>query len=325
MSRIIPLLEKINDKEMSSMFLNNIGLIWYEKGLYEKAEPMFREAFNLLDVPTTRINLAKVCYARGKAEECDTLLAKALEGANFDEKAEIYQFMAEKAEKENSPEEANIFHKKEKIMQDSALARKKTEEMLSLQNEYDNMKKDERTGHRIGMIIVISVSALLFFAISSVVLFRRRANRTRRQITEIRKETDKYQRELENAERTSRGDKKEIERLRKKLEQGEARLSAILDRGKDLYDSVKLDGNVSRWSKDDFEAVVEYLRAKMPDEVRMIEETHTKLTAYATFFLLLSAIGMDAADTARIMGISQGAVRTMRHRLKKKEKGGNNN
>ncbi|CCX68843.1 tetratricopeptide repeat protein [Prevotella sp. CAG:255] len=52
---------------------------------------------------------------------------------------------------------------------------------------------------------------------------------------------------------------------------------------------------------------------------------HTKLTAYATFFLLLSAIGMDAADTARIMGISQGAVRTMRHRLKKKEKGENNN
>ena len=243
----------------------------------------------------------------------------------FDEKAEIYQFMAEKAEEENRPEEANIFHKKEKIMQDSALARKKTEEMLSLQNEYDNMKKDERTGHRIGMIIIISASALLFFAISSVFLFRRRANRTRRQITEIRKETDKYQRELENAERTSRGDKKEIERLRKKLEQGEARLSAILDRGKDLYDSVKLDGNVSRWSKDDFEAVVEYLRAKMPDEVRMIEETHTKLTAYATFFLLLSAIGMDAADTARIMGISQGAVRTMRHRLKKKEKSGNNN
>ena len=319
MSRIIPLLEKINDKEMSSMFLNNIGLIWYEKGLYEKAEPMFRQAFNLLDVPTTRINLAKVCYARGKAEECDTLLAKALEGANFEEKAEIYQFMAEKAEEENRPEEANIFHKKEKCMQDSALARKKTEEMLSLQNEYDNMKKDERTGHRIGMIIVISASALLFFTISSVILFRRRANRTRRQITEIRKETDKYQRELENAERTSRGDKKEIERLRKKLEQGEARLSAILDRGKDLYDSVKLDGNVSRWSKDDFEAVVEYLRAKMPDEVRMIEETHTKLTAYATFFLLLSATGTDAANTARIMGISQGAVRTMRHRLKKKE------
>lgn len=324
MSRIIPLLEKINDKEMSSMFLNNIGLIWYEKGLYEKAEPMFRQAFNLLDVPTTRINLAKVCYDRGKTEVCDTLLAKALEGANFDEKAEIYQFMAEKAEKENRPEEANIFHKK-KIMQDSALARKKTEEMLSLQNEYDNMKKDERTGQRIGMIIIISVSVLLFFAISSVFLFRRRANRTRRQITEIRKETDKYQRKLENAERTSRGDKKEIERLRKKLEQGEARLSAILDRGKDLYDSVKLDGNVSRWSKDDFEAVVEYLRAKMPDEVRMIEGTHTKLTAYATFFLLLSATGMDAADTARIMGISQGAVRTMRHRLKKKEKSGNNN
>lgn len=325
LTKILPHLKKIKSRTERVAYISNIGYIFYEYKEYEKAEPLFREAFNLLDTTTTCINLAKVCYARGKAEECDTLLAKALEGANFEEKAEIYQFMAEKAEKENRPEEANIFHKKEKIMQDSALARKKTEEMLSLQNEYDNMKKDERTGHRIGMIIVISASALLFFAISSVVLFRRRANRTHRQITEIRKETDKYQRELENAERTSRGDKKEIERLKKKLEQGEARLSAILDRGKDLYDSVKLDGNVSRWSKDDFEAVVEYLRAKMPDEVRMIEETHTKLTAYATFFLLLSAIGMDAADTARIMGISQGAVRTMRHRLKKKEKGGNNN
>lgn len=285
---------------------------------------MFRQAFNLLDVPTTRINLAKVCYARGKAEECDTLLAKALEGANFDEKAEIYQFMAEKAEEENRPEEANIFHKKEKSCR-TAHWQKKDRRNDFIAKRIRQHEKDERTDHRIGMIIIISASALLFFTISSVVLFRRRANRTRRQITEIRKETDKYQRELENAERTSRGDKKEIERLRKKLEQGEARLSAILDRGKDLYDSVKLDGNVSRWSKDDFEAVVEYLRAKMPDEVRMIEETHTKLTAYATFFLLLSAIGMDAADTARIMGISQGAVRTMRHRLKKKEKGGNNN
>lgn len=49
--------------------------------------------------------------------------------------------MAEKAEKESRPEEANEYHKKEKIMQDSALARKKTEEMLSLQNEYDNMKR----------------------------------------------------------------------------------------------------------------------------------------------------------------------------------------
>lgn len=324
-TKILRHLKRITSKVERVAYMTNIGYIFYEYGEYKKAEPMFRQAFNLLDVPTTRINLAKVCYARGKTEVCDTLLAKALEGANFDEKAEIYQFMAEKAEEENRPEEANIFHKKEKIMQDSALARKKTEEMLSLQNEYDNMKKDERTGQRIGMIIVISASALLFFAISSAVLFRRRANRTRCQITEIRNETDKYQRELENAERTSRGDKKEIERLRKKLEQGEARLSAILDRGKNLYDSVKLDGNVSRWSKDDFEAVVEYLRAKMPDEVRMIEETHTKLTAYATFFLLLSATGMDAADTARIMGISQGAVRTMRHRLKKKEKGGNNN
>lgn len=120
--------------------MNNIGLIWYEKGLYEKAEPMFREAFNLLDVPTTRINLAKVCYARGKTEVCDTLLAKALEGANFDEKAEIYQFMAEKAEKENRPEEANIFHKK-KMHAGQRTGKKKTEEMLSLQNEYDNMKR----------------------------------------------------------------------------------------------------------------------------------------------------------------------------------------
>ena len=94
--------------------MTNIGYIFYEYGEYKKAEPLFRQAFNLLDVPTTRINLAKVCYARGKAEECDTLLAKALEGANFEEKAEIYQFMAEKAEKENRPEEANIFHKKKK-------------------------------------------------------------------------------------------------------------------------------------------------------------------------------------------------------------------
>lgn len=141
LTKILPHLKRITSKVERVAYMTNIGYIFYEYGEYKKAEPMFRQAFNLLDVPTTRINLAKVCYARGKAEECDTILAKALEGANFDEKAEIYQFMAEKAEKESRPEEANEYHKKEKIMQDSALARKKTEEMLSLQNEYDNMKR----------------------------------------------------------------------------------------------------------------------------------------------------------------------------------------
>lgn len=48
--------------------------------------------------------------------------------------------MAEKAEKENRPEEANIFHKK-KNHAGQRTGKKKTEEMLSLQNEYDNMKR----------------------------------------------------------------------------------------------------------------------------------------------------------------------------------------
>ena len=72
------------------------------------------------------------------------------------------------------------------------------------------------------------------------------------------------------------------------------------------------------WSKADFEYAVEYLRAKKPDEVRKIEQEYYNLTSYSTFFLCLGLLGVKPSDAAKVLNVSQGAVRAMRFRLKTK-------
>ena len=65
---------------------------------------------------------------------------------------------------------------------------------------------------------------------------------------------------------------------------------------------------------------MEYLRADGCGAVEAVKRSHSRLTAYNTFFLLLTALGVESSDVARVMNVSQGAVRTMRHRLRNKEK-----
>lgn len=73
-NKIYPNIDKIERNGDRAALLSNIGLLYYENKLYNEAEPLFRNAFKLLPVPTTQINLAKTCYMLGKDAEGDTLI-----------------------------------------------------------------------------------------------------------------------------------------------------------------------------------------------------------------------------------------------------------
>ena len=87
-----------------------------------------------------------------------------------------------------------------------------------------------------------------------------------------------------------------------------------------LCEGIRGGGTTAGWASADYEAAVEYLRADGCGAVEDVERSHSRLTAYNTFFLLLPALGVESSDAARVMNVSQGAVRTMRHRLRNKEK-----
>lgn len=89
-------LKYISSNEDKATFLSNIGVIYYDNGNYHKAEQMFIVAEKLLSVPQTQTNLTKVYGMLGKDSEADSLFETAWAKADYEIKAEILQFKAER-------------------------------------------------------------------------------------------------------------------------------------------------------------------------------------------------------------------------------------
>lgn len=320
MKKIGPYVSKVKDKNDIIMYICNLGYLYYELGEYKKATPLIEKAFKMIPVPTTRIKLAKLYYAINRKAEADSLMKEAWIGATFEQKKEILDFLAEKAEKEKRFEEASDLYKKSQAMQDSITMKRKTEEIITLQTEHDRLETEQKAKDREIIIEVIFALIVLFLAVSSVLLYRRSTNKARKEMEKSRKTLARLTAMLEEAESSKRSNEHEIKRLKNAADKQKKKMAAILDRGRDLHESITAGGTTAGWAKSDFEAVIEYVRVKHPESIERIENSHNRLTAYNTFFLLLDATGTGTDETARIMGISAGAVRTMKHRLRKREK-----
>ena len=135
MQKIEPYLNIVSEDERAP-FINNIGYLYSETGFYGKAEPLLRTAVSLLPCAVTYTSLAKNCYRQGKDREADSLMRLAEPYADFETKAEMCQFLAERAERKGDYEAASRLYRQAKAMQDSMEAQRPTEETVTMQREY---------------------------------------------------------------------------------------------------------------------------------------------------------------------------------------------
>ena len=82
-----------------------------------------------------------------------------------------------------------------------------------------------------------------------------------------------------------------------------------------LYDEIKKDGTTSGWSNDDYKCFIDYYKAIDFPAFCRIQKKYAPNTPHNTFFLILYEMGMGDKDVRRIMGITQEAIRSTRHRI----------
>ena len=105
-------------------------------------------------------------------------------------------------------------------------------------------------------------------------------------------------------------------KIRELVEQNSPRLV----RGKMLYDDIKKDGTTSGWSNDDYKYFIDFYKAIDFPAFCRIQKKYAPNTAHNTFFLILYEMGMDDKDVRRIMGVTQEAIRSTRHRIQQNTK-----
>ena len=112
----------------------------------------------------------------------------------------------------------------------------------------------------------------------------------------------------------------QIEELNGKIRELVEQNSPRLVRGKMLYDDIKKDGTTSGWSNDDYKYFIDFYKAIDFPAFCRIQKKYAPNTAHNTFFLILYEMGMDDKDVRRIMGVTQEAIRSTRHRIQQNTK-----
>lgn len=269
---------------------------------------------------TMRINLAKVCHALHKDEETDTLLKAAWKEAGYDEKAEILEFLGKISEEKQLYKESADYYRRARAMQDSARMARNTEVLVSAQKNLDHNELERKLNERNKLTLWTVVLVAAVIGAASYAYNRSRLNKAHKAIKDGQRMIERYTMELEQLKAGGEENRSRIAILETKIKERIERQRAILERGRKLCEGIRGGGTTAGWASADYEAAVEYLRADGCGAVEAVKRSHSRLTAYNTFFLLLPALGVESSDVARVMNVSQGAVRTMRHRLRNKEK-----
>ena len=94
----------------------------------------------------------------------------------------------------------------------------------------------------------------------------------------------------------------------------------MINSGKALYDGIVAGGTTATWKKKDFDEFIEYYRTRRPEAVAEAEEGYSRLSSTHIFYLMLADMGVAGDDMRRILCLTDGALRTMRSRIKSRKK-----
>lgn len=304
----------------SAVFITNIGMIYYESGEYRKAEQMFIVAENLLSMPQTQTNLAKVYGMLGKDSESDSLFRMAWAKADYETKAEILQFKAERADSKGDFEVSTKLLKDVQAMKDSMALQNSPEEAVRTQHEYEHEQYKRETADREIYAALAIAAAVAVMAALGTGYHRKRINKARSTISNSRQKIEEYTERIGALEKSDKQNSIEIEKLTRKIKNLKEEQTKILSRGKTLYEKIKSGETAATWRKQEFEEFAEYYRIGNPQTMDRIENGYSRLSAVNTFYIILADIGYDDTGAAHIMNMSHGAMRTMKSRINAKKK-----
>lgn len=314
--KIIPYLHEINNDEERAWYMHNIGYVYYENGHYAEAEKFLREAAMLYQAPMINVNLAKNCYMLGKDHEADSLVKLINNDASFEEKAEMSQFLAERAERKGDYEAATRLYRQAKALEDSAARQKRTEETVTMQRDYEREEytKSVRNKEIMWTAIAFIVAALL--AASGLAYHRKTVNRAKKTIADADRKIKEYNERLAALERQDSRHTNEVKELERKIRRLKDEQTAVINSGQALYNDIMAGGTVATWRKKEFDEFIEYYRVCRPEAVAGVESGYSRLSSTHVFYLLLADMGRDDDEARRILGMTAGAVRTMKSRIR---------
>lgn len=310
---------KHTPQELKAELYANAGAYYFNKNNLTAAKAHVKKSLNLKPTAAGYYILGSIYLEQGKDGEAWTLWSKALGTDDLELKAEIMQWMITLKRKQGEFEEAAEWTDRTNKVKDSLKMQRHSEDILRLQNDVERNEMTKSTDKRQN-VMAVTVSALACILAALAAYHRMRIRKARDTISKHQALNEKYSRRIEHIAASEEHNEREINRLRRKISDLREKETSILNLGRKLYDDIENGGAAVKWGKNEFEAYVEFCRVRHPELTKEAEKGRGKLTAYNTFFLILCEKGIGKDKIQHITGMSPGALRTLKYRLRQKEK-----
>ena len=317
--QMIPYLDdliRVEGENFSPIFLSNIGYNYMSVGRYEEAEDYLAQSLKIKETAVAYEDLAWIYHKKGDAEYANLLRLKANAiNDNWPKHKILYHLLQYDIEHQNLEGAEQKLYRMMTIS-DSLRKADADRTVLEYQRKFDTLVAQE--AHRRWLTWAgIALGSLLFVIMLLIVYIRYRRAKERLVLTEQQMLISGYVNEIAQLKNQQTDDDttQQIEELNSRIRELVEQESPRLVKGKMLYDEIKRDGTTSGWSNDDYKCFIDYYKAFDFAAFCRIQKRYSPKTAHNTFFLILYEMGLDDKAVRRIMGVTQEAIRSTRHRI----------
>lgn len=212
-------------------------------------------------------------------------------------------------------------------LKDSLANRFHEENVKAQQIEFDRKVEQKRaaqarqwlTGGVAAAVMVICLMAWYYF---------RRKKKNVLVLTEKEKLIEELREDRNDANEKLKATQDEMNAMRLDLQEQERKIRSFdrerkkreqwLGHGRTLLESLLNQGNMALWNHQDYEDFIGYYRITNSRFAKTIDEEYTDLSPNQSVLVILDDIGMSDDDVMRAMNLTNGALRTLRSRLRQR-------
>ncbi len=300
-----------------SYALGNLGTIFLGGNKIDSAKIYFEKTIAAYPHPFSIQRLAEVYYIQGNYKEADSLWNKALQSANLRDKVEFYRSIYGRKFENNDFKGAAEAANQLLLLKDSLVQQMQTAEVQEIQLKYDKEVERRKLDRFIRWALLVALA--LISVIAGVVIYHiRKRNKARERIMRDQVLINDYKAWIEQLESSGKDVTREVKSLQRKIDKLQSQQTEKLSEGRGLYQRILAGESAVTWNKDNILKFVEYYKVVNLPFMLQLEQEYTKLSPGNKFFLVLQEMGMTDQQMTYILGVSDGALRTTRSRLRQK-------
>ncbi|MGN0223476.1 MAG: hypothetical protein ACI4AM_05570 [Muribaculaceae bacterium] len=298
--------------------LANIGIFYMRKRQNAIAKEYLNQSIEVMPLADAFCSLAVICGREGDMEEAARLWGIALQTPDLYYKITFLKALATQYYQMDQFREAAEINDQVVALTDTLTRRRQTAQIQELQLRYDQQRIQQKM-ERHTFIAIVVILVLLIAGVWYVFYTRFKHSRMSRLISNSQSLVETYTRQIGQLEQSGKAAEQQIVELRKRISVLQKKQSEILSLGRQRYHELESGGKTVKWSKDDFEHFIEYYKVVDLPFVQQLETEYDNLSAIHKVFLILLNQGKTNDEVQDTMGLSAGAFRTMKYRIKKKQ------